>query len=46
MVVNPDKIQYIIISKFGKLKDSYDLLIDNHKIDSWKLRNIIRHRNR
>ena len=34
MVVNPDKFQSIIISKLGKLKESYELLIDDHKIDS------------
>ena len=34
MVVNPDKFQSIIINRLGKLKDSYELLIDNHKIDS------------
>ena len=33
MVVNPDKFQFIIINRLGKLKDSYELLIDNHKID-------------
>ena len=34
MVVNPDKFQYIIINRLGKLKNYYELLIDNHKIDS------------
>ena len=34
MVVNPNKFQSIIITGLGKLKDSYELLIDNHKIDS------------
>ena len=34
MVVNPDKCQYIIINRLGKLKNSNELLIDNHKIDS------------
>ena len=34
MVVNPDKFQSIIINRLGKLKDSYELLIDSHKIDS------------
>ena len=34
MVVNPDKFQFIIINRPGKLKDSYELLIDDHKIDS------------
>ena len=33
MVVNPDKFQSIIINRLGKLKNSYELLIDNHKID-------------
>ena len=32
MVVNPDKFQSIIISRLGKLKDTYKLQIDNHKI--------------
>ena len=34
MVVNPDKFQSIIINRLGKLKNSYELLIDNHNIDS------------
>ena len=35
MVVNPVYISvYIIINKFWRLKDSYELLIDNHEIDS------------
>ena len=34
MVVNPDKFQSVIIKRFGKLRNSYELLIDNHKIDS------------
>ena len=33
-VVNPDKFQSIIINRLGKLKDSYELLIGNHKLDS------------
>ena len=33
MVINLDKFQSIIINRLGKLKDSYELLIDNHKID-------------
>ena len=32
MVVNPDKFQSIIINRLGKLKNSYEILIDNHKI--------------
>ena len=36
MVVNPDKVLPIIINRPGKLKNSYELLIDNHKIDSEK----------
>ena len=36
MVVNPDKFQSVIINRLGRLKDSYILLIDNHKIDSEK----------
>ena len=36
MVANPDKFQSIIINRIGKLKDCYELLIDNHKIDSEK----------
>ena len=34
MVINPDKFQSIIINRLIKLKKSYELLIDNHKIDS------------
>ena len=34
MVVNPDKFQPTIINRLRKLKNSYELLIDNHKIDS------------
>ena len=34
MVVNPDKFQSIIINRFGELKDSHELIINNHKIDS------------
>ena len=34
MAVNYDKFQPIIINRLGKLKDSYELLINNHKIDS------------
>ena len=34
MVVNPGKFQPTIINRLGKLKDSHELLIDNHKIDS------------
>ena len=35
MVVNPDKFQsIIIINRLGKLKNSCELLIDNHNIDS------------
>ena len=34
MVVNPNKFQFIIINRLGKLKDFYELLIDNNKIDS------------
>ena len=34
MVVNPEKFQSIIINRIGKIKDSYKLLIDKHKIDS------------
>ena len=33
MVVNSDKFQSIIINKFGELNNSYELLIDYHKID-------------
>ena len=33
-VVNLDKFQFIIINRLGKLKNSYELLIDKHKIDS------------
>ena len=32
MVVNPDKFQSIIINGLGKLKNSQEVLIDNHKI--------------
>ena len=32
MVVNPDKFQSIIINRLGKLKNSNEILIDNHKI--------------
>ena len=34
MVVNPDKFQSIIINRLGKLKNSFELLIDNHNTDS------------
>ena len=34
MVVNPDKFQSSIINRLEKLKNSHELLIDNHKIDS------------
>ena len=34
MVVNPHKFQSVITNRLWKLKNSYDLLIDNHKIDS------------
>ena len=34
MVVNPDKFQCVIINRLGKLNNSYESLIDNHKIDS------------
>ena len=37
MVVNPEKFQSIIINRIGKIKDSYKLLIDKHKIDSENL---------
>ena len=40
MAVNPDKFQYIIINRFGELKDSYELIINNHKIDSETLLDI------
>ena len=33
MVVNPDKFWSIIISRLRKLKESYKLLIENHKRD-------------
>ena len=33
-VVNLDKFQFIIINRLGKLKNSYEVLIDKHKIDS------------
>ena len=36
MVVNPDKFQSIIINRLRKLKNFYELLIDNHKIDPEK----------
>ena len=39
MLVNLDKFQSIITTRLGKLKYSYELLIDNHKIDSQKLCN-------
>ena len=34
MVANPDKFQSITINRLGKFKDSYKVIIDNHKIDS------------
>ena len=34
MVVNPDKFQSIIINRLRKIKGSYELITDNHKIDS------------
>ena len=34
MVVNPDKFQSIIINRLRKIKGSYELIIDNHQIDS------------
>ena len=34
MVVNPDKFQCVISNRLGKLNNSYESLIDNHKIDS------------
>ena len=34
MVVNPDKFQSTTINRLRKLKNSYEFLIDNHKIDS------------
>ena len=34
MVVNPDKFQSIITNRLGKLRNSNELLIVNHKIDS------------
>ena len=34
MVVNPHEFHSVIINRLGKLKNSYELLIDNHKIDS------------
>ena len=34
MEVNPDKFQSIIINRLEKLKNSYELLTDNHNIDS------------
>ena len=33
MVVGDNKFQLILINRFGKLKDSYKLQIDNHEID-------------
>ena len=33
MPVNPDTFQSIITNWLGKLKDSYKLLLDNHKTD-------------
>ena len=33
MIVNPDKFQSITINNLGKLNNSYELLINNHKID-------------
>ena len=34
MVVSFDKFQSIIINRLGNLKKSYELLIENQKIDS------------
>ena len=34
MVVNLDKFQSIIVNMLGKLKDSYELSIDHHKVNS------------
>ena len=34
MIVNPHKFQSVITNRLGKLNNSYDLLIDNHKVDS------------
>ena len=34
MVVNPNIFQSIVINRLGRLKNSYYLLIYNHKIDS------------
>ena len=34
MVVNRDKAQSIVINRLEKWKDSYEFIIDNHKIDS------------
>ena len=34
MVVNPDKFQCVIINRLEILKNSYESLIDNHKIES------------
>ena len=34
MEANPDKFKSVIINKLGKLKDSYELLIDNYK-NNW-----------
>ena len=34
MVVNPNIFQSIVINRLGRLKNSYYLLTDNHKIDS------------
>ena len=46
MVVNHDKFQSILINRIGKLKDCYELLIDNHKIDSEKSATLFWHQNR
>ena len=37
MEANPDKFKFVIINKLGKLKDSYELLIDNYK-NNWLLK--------
>ena len=34
MVVNLDKFRSIMTKRIGKWKNSYELLIDSHKIDS------------
>ena len=34
MVVNLDKFQSIIINRLGKIKDPYELTVDNYKTDS------------